>query len=343
MVNGGHRKLNWFSINNIKNVVKTLKWNIKKKIDDYEKNQDKKLEDILIWDWWLYSKLAGVLGFIPSMKEWLWELEQEYYNERDNRTWGKIEYYLKIFQKDPDFWTTFDQVPPHAKIQWWKSLQVFITNRVKNAKDKMWDPDIYKAAALLLANFEKWWSPYRGLAAQENSWLWVKSLLWKAHYEQFMRDKAKLIKARDDAENWGDWDKKWLNETLAVCEWKYIINNIRWSYGWLIVWSYEKRGIPWEDGTNYIDNTAKKLLSDQFANKLESAYKWRFNKWTVEEKYSKFKSNNSFDEIENEFGKSSSTRYQTWQAALRRMIDLATNDNLRKRMKKHFLTYLLSW
>jgi hypothetical protein len=65
MVNGGHRKLNWFSINNIKNVVKTLKWNIKKKIDDYEKNQDKKLEDILIWDWWLYSKLAGVLGFIP--------------------------------------------------------------------------------------------------------------------------------------------------------------------------------------------------------------------------------------------------------------------------------------
>jgi hypothetical protein len=25
MVNGGHRKLNWFSINNIKNVVKTLK------------------------------------------------------------------------------------------------------------------------------------------------------------------------------------------------------------------------------------------------------------------------------------------------------------------------------
>ncbi len=343
MVNGGHRKLNWFSINNIKNVVKTLKWNIKKKIDDYEKNQDKKLEDILIWDWWLYSKLAGVLGFIPSMKEWLWELEQEYYNERDNRTWGKIEYYLKIFQKDPDFWTTFDQVPPHAKIQWWKSLQVFITNRVKNAKDRMWDPDIYKAAALLLANFEKWWSPYRGLAAQENSWLWVKALLWKAHYEQFMRDKAKLIKARDDAENWGDWDKKWLNETLAVCEWKYIINNIRWSYGWLIVWSYEKRGIPWEDGTNYIDNPAKKLLSDQFANKLESAYKWRFNKWTVEEKYSKFKSNNSFDEIENEFGKSSSTRYQTWQAALRRMIDLATNDNLRKRMKKHFLTYLLSW
>ena len=343
MLNGGHRKLNWFSISNIKNAFKTLKWSIKKKIDDYNKKQDEKLEDILIWDWWLYSKLAGVLGFIPSMKEWLWELEQEYYNERDNRTRKKIEYYLKIFQADPDFWTTFDQVPPHAKIQWWRSLQKIVLDRVANAQDRMWDPWIYQAAALLLANFEKWWSPYRGLTAQENEWLWVKALLWKAHYEQFMRDKAKLIKARDIAENWGPWDKKWLNETLDKCEMKYIINNIRWSYKWLIVWSYEERWIPWEKNTVYVDNPSKRLLSDQFANKLESAYNWRFTKDTVNEKYSKFSKNNSFDEIENEFGKSGSTRYQVWEAALRRMIDLATTDDLRKRMKKHFLTYLLSW
>lgn len=342
MVNGNHRKINWFSINNVKNVVKALKWNIKKKIDEYNKAQDEKLEDILIWDRWLYRKLAWTLGFIPSMKEWLSELEQEYYNERDNRTWAKIEHYLKKFQKDPDFWTTFDQVPPHAKIQWWESLQQIVLKRVANAKDRMWDPGIYQAAALLLANFEKWWSPYRGLADQENSWLWVKALLWKAHYAQFMRDKAKLIKARDEAENWWPWDKKWLNETLAACEMKYIINNIRWSYKWLIVWSNEERWIPWKDNTNYIDNPAKRLLSDQFANKLESAYQWRFNKDSVNEKYSKFKKNNSFDEIENEFGKASSTRYQVWQAALRRMIDLATTDSLKKRMKMHFLTYLLS-
>ena len=343
MMNGGHRKINRFSITNIKNVFKTIKWNIKKKMDDYNKSQDQKLEDILIWDWWLYGKLAWALWFIPSVKEWLWQLEQEYYNERDNRTWKKIEYYLKIFQADPDFGTTFDQVPPHAKIQWWKSLQTIVLNRVANAQDSIWDPGIYQAAALLLANFEKWWSPYRGLTAQENSWLWVKAIMWKAHYAQFIRDKAKLIKARDIAESWGPWDKKWLNETLAVCERKYIVNNIRWSYKWLIVWSYEERWIDWDKTTNYIDNPSKKLLSDQFANKLESAYKWRFNKWTVDEKYSKFKSNNSFDEIENEFWKAGSTRYQTWQAALRRMIDLSTNDELKKRMKRHFLTYLLSW
>lgn len=342
MVNGGNRKLNWFSVNNIKNAFKALKWNIKKKMDDYNKRQDEKLEDILIWDRWLYRNLAGVLGFIPSMKEWLWELEQEYYNERDNRTWKKIDAYLKIFQADPDFWTTFDQIPPHAKIQWWRSLQRIVLDRVKNAKDRIWDPGIYQAAALLLANYDKWWSPYRGLAAQENSGLWVKALLWKAHYEQFMRDKAKLIRARDEAENWGAWDKKWLNETLASCEMKYIINNIRWSYKWLITWSYEERWIPWTDNTNYIDNPSKRLLSDQFAKKLEDAYKWRFTKGSVKGKYDKFTDNNSFDEMENEFGKTGSTRYQIWEAALRRMIDLATTDDLKKRMKKHFLTYLLS-
>lgn len=343
MENWWHRKLNWFSINNVKSVFKTLKWNIKKKIDDYNNAQNQKLEDILVWDWWLYSWLANVFWFIPSMKQGLWELEQEYYNERDNRTWKKIEYYLKMFQADPDFWTTFDQVPPHAKIQWWKSLELIVLNRVKNAKDRMWDPGIYQAAALLLANFEKWWSPYRGLAAKENTWLWVTALLWKAHYEQFMRDKAKLIAARDNAEKSGSWDKKWLNETLAACEMKYIINNVRWSYRWLIEWSYEDRWIPWEDDTNYVDNPAKRLLSDQFASKLETAYNGRFNKNSVNDKYNKFQNNNSFDEIENEFWKTSSTRYQIWQAALRRMIDLAVTDDLKKRMKKHFLTYLLCW
>lgn len=339
MVNSGYWKLNWFSFNNIKTWFKDVIWAIKKKMDEYDKSQTDKFKGII------ESPLLDVISKFPlpdSMKYAISERQQEIYNERDNAVWKKIEWYLKVFQADPDFWTTFDQIPPHAKTQWWKSLQMIVKQRVENATDRMWDPWLYQAAALLLANFEKWGSPYRGLSAQENSWLWVKALLWKAHYEQFMRDKAKLSKARDDAEAWWSGDKKWLNETLAVCEWKYIINNIRWSYKWLITWSYEERWIPWEDGTNYIDNPAKRLLSDQFAKKLEDAYQWRFTKNSVKGKYDKFALNNSFDEMENEFGKAGSSRYQIWEAALRRMIDLASNDSLKKRVKKHFLTYLLS-
>ena len=51
MVNGGHRKLNWFSINNVRNAIKALKWNIKKKMDDYNKAQDEKLE----LSTWIYA------------------------------------------------------------------------------------------------------------------------------------------------------------------------------------------------------------------------------------------------------------------------------------------------
>ena len=340
MVNGWKWTLNRFTFSNLKNWFKDIFGAIKKKIDEYDKNQTEKLKGMI------ESPILDALWSIPllpdSLRYAIWERQQELYNERDNAVWKKIEWYLKVFQADPDFWTTFDQIPPHAKTQWWKSLQMIVTERVKNANDRMWDPGLYQAAALLLANFEKWGSPYRWLSEKENEWLWVKVLLWKAHHSQFMRDKAKLIKARDEAEAWWSWDKKWLNETLAVCERKYIINNIRWSYKWLITGSYEERWIPWEENTNYIDNPAKRLLSDQFASKLESAYQWRFTKNSVKSKYDKFTSNNSFDEIESEFWKASSTRYQIWEAALRRMVDLASNDNLRNRMKKCFLAYLLS-
>lgn len=343
MVNGWQRKLNWFSFNNIKNWLKDIFWTLKKLVDQYDKSQTEKFKGIV------ESPILDTLAKLPlppSVKYAIWERQQEIYNERDNAVWKKIEYYLKIFQADPDFWTTFDQLPPHAKTQWWKSLQMIVTDRVKNAKDRMWDPGLYQAAALLLANFEKWGSPYRWLSAEENTWLWVKALLWKAHYEQFLRDKAACIRDRDLAERTKEsWlDKKWLNEALARCEMDYIINNIRWAY-WKLPYfgSHESRWIPGKDWTNYIDNPSKRLLSDQFANKLESASKWWFTKSTVEDSYSKNKSINNFEVMEDEFWKMWSSRYQKGAWALRRMFDLASDKSLKRRAKRHFLTYLLSW
>ena len=339
-------KLNWFSLSNIKNVFKSITWSIKKKVDEYNKNQDQKLEDILVWDRWIYSKLASILWFIPSIKQWLWELEQEFYNERDNRSWKKIEWYLKIFQWDPDFWTTFDKVPPFAQILWWKSYKEFII-WLFNAKRKLGDDNIQKAAALLLANIEKWWSPYRGLPEYENLWLWVKVLLWDDHYKNFLQEKIKLIEARDKAEtSKNSWlDKKSLNNQLATFEMDYIINNIRWTY-WnaeYAAWSNEKRWKNLDKKTEYIDNPSKRLLSDQFANKLEWM-KWWLSKSSVEESYWKYKSNvNSFEKAEDEFNKTGSTRYQKGAAALRLMFDYASDDSMKMRAKKCFLLYLLSW
>ena len=338
MVNGWKRKLNWFSFNNIKNVFKTIKWNIKKKMDDYNKAQDEKLEDILIWDRWLYNKLAGVLGFIPSMKGWLWQLQQEYYNERDNRTWKKIEYYLKIFQSDPDFWTTFDQIPPFARILWWKSYKAFITDLAKPNVSRSKD-DIHKAAALLLANIEKWSSPYRWLSGEENSGLWVRVLLWDAHYEQFMRDKQKCINdlKKDPKE------KDQIQDVLATCEMDYIINNINWA-NWKLKYfgSHEWRWLPGEEGTNYIDNPSKRLLSDQFANKLKWSYKWRFNKSSVEESFGKI-SHNDFNLAKEDFKRLIKTSRFPWAIAnLKKMFLLAKTPEQQSEYQKCFLLYMLS-
>ena len=334
-------KLYWFSISNIKNVIKWEVWKIKKQLDDYNKGQESKLEDILVWDWWIYNKLANVLGFIPSMKEALWNLQQEYYDERDNRNRKQIEKYLKIFQSDPDFGTTFDKVPPFAKILWWKSYREFILWEFRKSQN-LWEDKkaSWKAAALLLANIEKWWSPYRWLSEFENQWLWVKVLLWKDHYNNFLADKEMLTKKRDLAETTkNSWlDKKSLNNQLATCEMDYIINNIR---GWF--WCNEERWIKGEKPTEYIDNPAKWLLSDQFANKLESM-KWWFSKASVEESYTKYKSNiSSFEKAEDEFNKMWSSRYQKGAAALRIMLDYTSDASLKRRAQKCFLLYLLCW
>ncbi len=338
MVNGWKWKLNRFSFNNVKNVFKTIKWNIKKKMDEYNKAQDEKLEDILIWDWWLYNKLAGVLGFIPSMKGWLWELQQEYYNERDNKTWKKIEYYLKIFQSDPDFWTTFEQVPPFARILWWKSYKSFITDLAKPNSSRSKD-DIHKAAALLLANIEKWSSPYRWLAGKENSGLWVRVLLGDAHYNQFMRDKQKCI---DDLKK--AWkEKSQIQDVLATCEMDYIINNVSWS-NWKLKYfgSHEDRWLPWEEGTDYIDNPSKRLLSNQFADKLKWSYKWRFNQSSVEESLGKI-THNDFDLAKEDFKRLiKSSRFPWAIANLKKMFLLAKNEEQQAEYQKCFLLYMLS-
>ena len=337
MENGWKWKLNWFTINNIRNVFKTIKWNIKKKIDEYNKSQDEKLEDILVWDWGIYSKLAWITGFIPSMKEWLWELQQEYYNDRDSKTWKKIEYYLKVFQSDPDFWTTFEQIPPFAKILWWKSYKQFITD-LADSKSRSKD-DIHKAAALLLANIEKWASPYRWLAGEENSGLWVKALLGKAHYEQFMRDKQKCINDLKKEPK----EKDQIQDVLATCEMDYIINNVSWA-NWKLWYfgSHEARWIPGEEGTDYIDNPSKRLLSDKFASTLKWSYKWRFNKSSVEDSFGKI-THNDFNLAKEDFKRLiKSSRFPWAIANLKKMFLLAKTPEQQSEYQKCFLLYMLS-
>ncbi|MDR0369393.1 MAG: hypothetical protein LBH96_02410 [Candidatus Peribacteria bacterium] len=66
---------------------------------------------------------------------------------------------------------------------------------------------------------------YRGLASKENSGLWIKKLLGKGHYENFLKAKREQIKEiENNPEN-----KDQLMDDLAKCEVEYLLNNIRGS------------------------------------------------------------------------------------------------------------------
>jgi len=347
IVNGKKLKLNRFSINSFKTAFKDITKNIKGQLDAYNKAQADKLEDILVDDWWLYEKLWDILWFIPSMKEAFGNLEEQYYLERDNRAWKKIEFYLKKFQSDPDFATTFEELPPQAKLLYWKSLKWIVESRLNNnPKLQQWE-ELYQTAALLLANIEKWWWPYRWLKWKDNSGVWVKALLWEDHYNLFMKDKEKLISIlKTNPKN-----KDQLQDKLARCEMEYIVNNVQWANGGFDMWSNEERGLPdWTDESwkdlfkcKYIDNPAKRILSNQFADKLNSAYKWWISKSSIDS--SKIESND-FNVVENDFRRFlKSWRIMKSLNNLEKLFTLAKDEKWphhETRFKKAFALLMLS-
>ena len=334
-VNGGKWTLNWFSFNNVKNWLKDIFWAIKKKIDDYDKSQTEKFKWIVEWP--ILNTIWSIPFLPPSIKNAIWERQQEIYNEELNSAWKEIEGYLKALQSDGQFADTFDQVPAHVQTLYGKSYQQFI----KDLFNK-WNPskeESRKAAALLLANVQKWGSPYRGLSGEENSWLWIKVILGNNHYEQFLRDKQKCINKLKAA--WKEKDQ--IQDVLATCEVDYIINNVTWA-NWKLEFfgSHEWRWIPGKEWTNYIPNPSKRLLSEKFANELKSSYQWWFNKSAVEEAFGKI-SHNDFNLAKEDFKRLlKSSRFPWAIANLKKMFMLAKNPEQKSEYQKCFLLYMLS-
>ncbi len=337
IVNGGKWKLNWFSFNNVKHWLKDIFWTLKKKMDDYNKNQDEKFRKSVEGG---ILNTIGAIPFLPaSLKSAIWERQQEIYNEEFNGAWKEIEWYLKALQSDEQFADTFDQVPSHVQTIYWKSYKQFITDLY----EKKWETSTTekrKAAALLLANIQKWWSPYRGLSKYENEWLWVKIILGNAHHEQFMRDKLKCIHDLENA--WKEKDQ--IQDVLATCEMDYIMNNVNWA-NWKLKYfgSHEWRWIPGnEDNTNYIPNPSKRLLSEKFSKELKNAYKWWFDKSAVENAFGEIK-HNDFNLAKEDFKRLIKTSRYPWAVAnLKKMFMLAKTPEQQSEYQKCFLLYMLS-
>lgn len=233
----------------------------------------------------------------------------------DNEVWEKIEWYEQNFKSNPDF------------VESWNIPEINVLNEIKKAKDKLEEPLVFNAAAFLLTNLEIWGSPYRNLSWYENSWLWVKVLLGKTHYEHFLMDKKKCI---DDIQNTSSIGRAQLQDLLATCEMDYIVNNIRWSNS--------KFKYFWYD-----NNLPLSLLPVQFANRLWQLSKWRFTRSSVKERYEKLMYND-FDTAKNDFDRLFKTSRFPWAlASLGKMLSLAKNDWQKAESWKTFLVCMLSW
>lgn len=335
IVNGGHWKLYRFSINNIKNWFKDIFWTIKKKIDEYDKSQTEKFKGIV------ESPLLNMIAGFPlpkSVKSAVWKRQQEIYSEKFNEARKEIKEYLDALQTDDQFADTFDQVPPHVQTLYWKSYKDFIKELFEK-EGKTSNTDKRKAAALLLANIQKWSSPYRGLSEYENQWLWVKTILWNDHYNIYMEKRKECIDAIKTA-----WkEKEQLQSTLATSEMDYIVNNITWANWKLMFGCKEERWRPGnKDNTKYVPNPSKMILSEKFAKELDTAYKWWFNKSSVEESFGKI-THYDFNQAKEDFKRLiKSSRYPWALANLKKMFALAKNDVQKSEYQKCFLIYMLS-
>lgn len=141
-----------------------------------------------------------------------------------------------------------------------------ILDNVEKAEDKLWYPLIYLAIAVLLANCKTRKFPYEWLNSDENSGVWIRALLGKEHYNQFLQDKQK-VKDKFESESNASM-KKSLGITLERSEMEYFINNVRWSNKSSYFWFHK-----WLD-----NDSSVQLLSKGLIQQAENYCLWLYNK-----------------------------------------------------------------
>ena len=266
----------WAIINVFKNTTKTIKW----KIEERRKDQEEDLENYLFSQEWLniYGKIGDLFG-----NSTIWDsarkLQYEFYTNRENRTWKRIEEWYKIFQADPNYSELYkEQLIPILNKPWYRGT----------SKDR------YKFAAAFLMMVKKEWPCPRDFTKEIWKWNWVEKFLWPEHKVRFLnfyqKKKNELEQVKDM------WHKKDvrldLQEELNKLEYMYIINTIEWNapHGpesnefmlksiWSINFSKELRANI--DGYFEKHNETKKEMKTFYAAEeqyLRTVWAGRFNK-----------------------------------------------------------------
>ena len=300
----------WFSINSVfgffKNSINKIKDGVKK----YDEERTEDLTDILtnqgqLWGkiWWFLSPFSKISSSFETM--WV-----EYFMERDNRIWKKVEKRTKIYDD-------FDYSRLYADLIW-PMLR--------------WEKKIvphYKIAAMLLIHLKKWKGPYaKNLSTSEGSR--VGQLLGQDHQKRYLAIREKKI--RDLEENahiyGGPWADQIKNE-LVELEMRYIVHIM------------DGRHMGVQDG----DKTKlyfQGKYSKKFCDELEWAYTSFYKQDGVDEWFTKNKDVN-FEFARNEYFRQLADRPQQALPFLKVMATKAINDTQWQVFETAVLAWILSW
>ena len=183
----------------------------------------------------------------------------------DGENWiNRLKSHLKL--SDENFEFTADNVRREIRKYSWKldadeNMKQDVINKINDADDRLDYPWIYQAAALLLTDFKKW-SPYSSFPWKENLGVWIKALLGKRHFENFIEEKKNCIKELTTVSSW--WEKRALQDMLASCEMDYIFHNVLWANN--IRYFGDREG---SNGQDWERNPTNLILSEKFANELK--------------------------------------------------------------------------
>ena len=334
----------WWLIYSFKNIWKTLNdW-----IDNYQKKQNQECLDWLVSKW-IYDKIWKWFWWAsPSLAEAAMQAQDKAEKWMDKATWEGIDTWLKEFSSLADFANFFEKWVDAPSWQKFRELnKILKANGFKTLKEVVsswtfvWENDKLRPiiAAAMIANIKKWAWLYRWLANQDNQCLWIRCLLWPAHYRRYLEMRRKLENDIKQAELNKDSGKvKQLSDLLVQSETTYIINCIENSHG--------KDEYFWAPSDN--NTQALKLLySNEFASQLGSAVDEGIGEAAVDKGYSWTKKYNLFDPVFKEVEKNiTSWRIDRWLWNIERLWEVAVNDsdfvNLNVAMTYVTLTWILN-
>jgi hypothetical protein len=137
--------------------------NFGKKIGDglkkYEEEQTEELTDKMFANGKLFYSLGKIMP-TAKLQSAFENAGHEYRTERDNKVFKKIEGYLNLYEKDPDF---------GGDICWKEQVEPYLRGE-KKFKDH------HQAAAMLVATIKKGKGPYSRNTDRAGKGLWIKML-----------------------------------------------------------------------------------------------------------------------------------------------------------------------